>query len=131
MQGGMTFWNSSASQARLHVLAGSVAGQALALNTSGAYLGVSMGTAMDGVAPSRFGRTALPLIAAGFTLGALILLALARRASPADRRLGKDKDGLNVRRLAVRFELGLADELNSMRHRLQVSRSARRTRRSC
>lgn len=42
--GGMAFWNSPVIQARMHVLAGSVAGQALALKTSGTYLGISMGS---------------------------------------------------------------------------------------
>ena len=41
--GGMAFWNSPAVQARLHHLAGPVSGQALALNTSGTYLGCPSG----------------------------------------------------------------------------------------
>lgn len=47
--GGLVFWNSPAIQARLYVLAGAVAPQALALNTSGTYLGVSIGAAVGGV----------------------------------------------------------------------------------
>lgn len=80
--GGMAFWNSPAIQARLHLLAGPVSGQALALNTSGTYLGVSIGAAIGGLALSGLGVGALPLIAVGFALGALILLAFARQAIP-------------------------------------------------
>jgi DHA1 family purine base/nucleoside efflux pump-like MFS transporter len=46
--GGAAFWNSPAVQARLHLLAGPVATQALALNTSGTYLGVAAGGAIGG-----------------------------------------------------------------------------------
>lgn len=79
--GGMAFWNSPAIQARLHVLAGPVSGQALALNTSGTYLGVSVGAAIGGAALSGLGVWVLPLIAAGFALGALGVLSLADRWS--------------------------------------------------
>ncbi|MFW5418865.1 MFS transporter [Nocardiopsis sp. CNT-189] len=77
--GGMAFWNSPAIQARLHALAGPVAPQALALNTSGTYLGVAAGGAIGGLALSSLGAGALPLIAAGSGLGALLLLTVARR----------------------------------------------------
>ncbi|GAB3680264.1 MFS transporter [Saccharopolyspora tripterygii] len=79
--GGMAFWNSPAIQARLHRLAGPVSGQALALNTSGTYLGVSIGAAGGGVILTGSGPGVLPLSAAGFAITALLLLALARRAS--------------------------------------------------
>lgn len=79
--GGMAFWNSPAIQARLHHLAGPVAAQALALNTSGTYLGVSIGAAVGGLTLSGVGPGALPLIAAGFAAVALLLLALARRTT--------------------------------------------------
>src|SRR5699024_7396404 len=58
--GGMAFWNSPAIQARLHHLAGPVSGQALALNTSGTYLGVSIGAAVGGVILSSVGPGGLP-----------------------------------------------------------------------
>lgn len=74
----MAFWNSPAIQARLHALAGPVAGQALALNTSGTYLGVSIGAAIGGVLLSGVGVGGLPIAAAAFAIGALVLLALAR-----------------------------------------------------
>lgn len=83
--GGMAFWNSPAIQARLHHLAGPVSGQALALNTSGTYLGVSIGAAVGGLILSGFGPGGLPLIAAGFALAALLLLTLARR-TPQNHR---------------------------------------------
>lgn len=75
--GGMAFWNSPAIQARLHHLAGPVSGQALALNTSGTYLGVSIGAAVGGLALSGVGPGSLPLIAAGFAVTAVLLLSLA------------------------------------------------------
>ncbi|WP_225210886.1 MFS transporter [Brevibacterium gallinarum] len=84
--GGMAFWNSPAIQARLHLLAGPVSGQALALNTSGTYLGVSIGAAVGGLALSGPGIGALPLVAAAFALGALVLLALARPSDPIAAR---------------------------------------------
>ncbi|WP_098731468.1 MFS transporter [Brevibacterium epidermidis] len=83
--GGMAFWNSPAIQARLHHLAGSVSGQALALNTSGTYLGVSIGAAVGGLILSGVGPGGLPLIAAGFAVAALLLLALARRTTQERR----------------------------------------------
>lgn len=85
--GGMAFWNSPAIQARLHLLAGPVSGQALALNTSGTYLGVSIGAALGGLALTGLGVGALPLTAAGFALGALVLLAFARQADPATNQM--------------------------------------------
>lgn len=83
--GGMAFWNSPAIQARLHHLAGPVSGQALALNTSGTYLGVSIGAAVGGLILSGVGPGGLPLIAAGFAVIALLLLALARRTALGHR----------------------------------------------
>lgn len=83
--GGMAFWNSPAIQARLHHLAGPVSGQALALNTSGTYLGVSIGAAVGGLILSGVGPGGLPLIAAGFAVIALLLLSLARRTALGHR----------------------------------------------
>lgn len=85
--GGMAFWNSPALQSRLHLLAGPVSGQALALNTSGTYLGVSIGSAIGGLALSNLGVGALPLIAAGSSLGALVLLAFAPQRVPATNQI--------------------------------------------
>ncbi|MGS2805036.1 MFS transporter [Nocardia sp. MW-W600-9] len=82
--GAAAFWNAPAIQARLATLTGPLAPQALALNTSGTYLGVSLG----GVALDAWGVAALPPIAAGFALAALLLLAAARtdRRAPCPRR---------------------------------------------
>lgn len=80
VSGGMSFWNAPAIQARLHHLAGPVSGQALALNTSGTYLGVSIGAAVGGSILSAGGVGILPLTAAGFSASALLLLALASRS---------------------------------------------------
>lgn len=79
--GGMAFWNAPPIQARLHALAGPLAPQALALNTSGTYIGVAAGAAVGGVVLDRAGAGVLPLVAAGFGLMALLLLALAGRES--------------------------------------------------
>ncbi|MGW2228601.1 MFS transporter [Streptomyces formicae] len=79
--GGMAFWNSPAIQARLYLLAGPAAPQALALNTSGTYLGVSLGGAVGGVTLSGVGAGALPVVAGLLGLGALALLTLAINAS--------------------------------------------------
>lgn len=79
--GGLAFWNSPAIQARLYMLAGPVAPQALALNTSGTYLGVSIGGAVGGIALTIGGVGALPLTAASFGIIALILLAVAHHLS--------------------------------------------------
>ncbi|HEY8479242.1 MAG TPA: hypothetical protein VIL71_05350 [Spirillospora sp.] len=46
--GGAAFWNSPAVQTRLHLLAGPVAGQALALDTSETYIGIAVGGAIGG-----------------------------------------------------------------------------------
>ena len=46
--GGAAFWNFPAVQSRLQLLARPVATQALALNTSGTYIGVAIGGATGG-----------------------------------------------------------------------------------
>ncbi|MFI2211650.1 MFS transporter [Streptomyces sp. NPDC020141] len=79
--GGMAFWNSPAIQTRLYLLAGPAAAQALALNTSGTYLGVSLGGVLGGLTLSGPGAGLLPVVAAALGLGALALLALAVVAS--------------------------------------------------
>jgi predicted MFS family arabinose efflux permease len=86
--GGAAFWNSPAVQARLHRLAGPVATQALAVNTSGTYLGVALGGAVGGAVLDAAGPGPLPVIAGAAGLAALALLAAAaapRFAVPADR----------------------------------------------
>ncbi|MFJ2836492.1 MFS transporter [Nocardia sp. NPDC087230] len=86
--GAAAFWNAPAIQARLASLTGPLAPQALALNTSGTYLGVSLGGLVGGVALGTWGAAALPPIAAGFALAALAVLAAARsqRWAPRPRR---------------------------------------------
>ncbi|GAA3193798.1 MULTISPECIES: MFS transporter [Streptomyces] len=79
--GGMAFWNSPAIQARLYLLAGPAAAQALALNTSSTYLGVSLGGAIGGLTLGSLGAGLLPAVAAVLGLGALASLALAIGAS--------------------------------------------------
>ena len=77
--GGMAMGNSPAVQSRLASMAGPLAGQALALNTSSTYLGVSCGAAIGGVALSVFGPGALPLASAVFVLGSLLLFVVSRQ----------------------------------------------------
>ncbi|GGK01923.1 MFS transporter [Streptomyces camponoticapitis] len=79
--GGMAFWNSPAIQARLYLLAGPAAAQALALNTSSTYLGVSLGGAVGGLTLNSVGAGLLPAVAAVLGLSSLALLALAIGAS--------------------------------------------------
>lgn len=78
--GAMAFFNAPVIQARLHELAGPVSGQALALNTSGTYLGVAGGAAIGGVVISAAGPGALPPVAAAWALVAWGLVELARRS---------------------------------------------------
>lgn len=75
--GGLAFWNSPAIQARLYILAGPLTPQALALNTSGTYLGVAVGGAIGGIALTIGNPGMLPLIAAGFGLASLTLMRIA------------------------------------------------------
>lgn len=82
--GGAAFWNSPGIQMRLHALAGPLAGQALALNTSGTYLGISFGAAVGGLVLAVAGPGILPLAAAGFGLAALLLLGISRRVATVD-----------------------------------------------
>ncbi|MFJ5228247.1 MFS transporter [Streptomyces sp. NPDC088400] len=79
--GGMAFWNSPAIQARLYLLAGPAAVQALAFNTSSTYLGVSLGGAIGGLTLGSLGAGLLPAVAALLGLSSLGLLALAISAS--------------------------------------------------
>lgn len=81
---GMAFWNSPAIQARLHALAGPLAPQALALNTSSTYLGVAGAGAVGGVTLSSAGAGVLPLVAAVFGLVAMVLLVAASRTGAPD-----------------------------------------------
>ncbi|WCE40287.1 MFS transporter [Brevibacterium sp. BDJS002] len=79
--GGMAMGNSPAVQSRLASMAGPLAGQALALNTSSTYLGVSCGAAIGGVALSVVGPGALPLASAVFVLGSLLLFLVSRQSN--------------------------------------------------
>lgn len=76
--GAAAFWNSPAVQARLHVLAGSASAQALALNTSGSYLGVAAGGAVGGLVLDTGGSGLLPIVAA--CSGLLTLVCFASQA---------------------------------------------------
>lgn len=68
--------------------AGPAAAQAMALNTSGTYLGVSLGGAVGGLTLSTLGAGLLPAVAAVLGLSAWALLALAIGASKRSPRHG-------------------------------------------
>ncbi|GGV37574.1 MFS transporter [Actinomadura cremea] len=78
--GGAAFWNSPAVQARLHLLAGPVATQALALNTSGTYIGVAVGGGVGGVVLDTAGPGPLPIASGTAGLIALALFITAARS---------------------------------------------------
>lgn len=77
--GGAAFWNAPAVQVRLHALAGPLAPQALALNTSATYVGVGVGGAIGGALLSARGPGALLPASMAFCAGALVVLTLAVR----------------------------------------------------
>lgn len=79
--GAAAFWNSPAIQARLGMIAGTVAPQALALNTSGTYLGVSLGAGLGGLILGGFGSGVLPPVAAVCGVASLALVTLAARSA--------------------------------------------------
>lgn len=86
--GGAAFWNAPAVQARLHGLAGPAATQALALNTSGTYLGVAAGGAIGGGVLAADGLAHLPVVAAAAGLVALALFVAARRTASESSTVG-------------------------------------------
>lgn len=81
--GGAAFWNSPAVQTRLHLLAGPVAAQALALNTSGTYIGVAVGGGAGGAVLDAAGPGPLPVISGTAGLAALALFVVASRSERA------------------------------------------------
>ncbi|MER7081928.1 Predicted arabinose efflux permease, MFS family [Saccharopolyspora kobensis] len=86
LQGAAAFWISPAIQARLHQLAGPVSAQALAMNTSGTYLGAALGGVVGGLAIDTSGPGPLPVIAGAAGLVALGLLLLTARAPEPGRK---------------------------------------------
>jgi predicted MFS family arabinose efflux permease len=80
---GVTAYISSpAVQTRLHSVAGDLTAQALALNTSVGYLGISLGGALGGLIVSEFEVKMLPAGTAVASVIALLLLTLAFRGGP-------------------------------------------------
>ncbi|WP_207933420.1 MFS transporter [Actinomadura sp. GC306] len=77
IRGGAAFWNSPAVQARLHMLAGPAATQALALNTSGTYIGVAIGGAVGGMVLNSVGPGPLPILSGMAGIAALALFIAA------------------------------------------------------
>jgi predicted MFS family arabinose efflux permease len=67
----------------LQGLAGPLAHQALAMNTSSNFLGVSLGAAVGGIVISVADATTIPLVAATFGIFALLLLLVAPRSPVA------------------------------------------------
>ncbi|PZE34227.1 MFS transporter [Curtobacterium sp. MCPF17_031] len=77
--GATAFWNAPAIQIRLYGLSAALAPQALALNTSSNFLGVSLGGALGGLIVAGFGVSHIPLLSAAFGAAALVLLSGAQR----------------------------------------------------
>jgi predicted MFS family arabinose efflux permease len=75
--GGFAFWNAPAIQARLLALAGPVGGQALALNTTATYLGVSLGGAIGGLVLAQTGTGGLAPAAAVLVAVSWLVFRLA------------------------------------------------------
>ena len=75
--GGFAFWNSPAIQARLLALAGPVGGQALALNTTATYLGVSLAGAIGGLVLAQAGTGGLAPAAAVLVAASWAVFRLA------------------------------------------------------
>jgi predicted MFS family arabinose efflux permease len=77
---GVSWWIPPPAQTRLLALAGPAGPQALALNSSAVYVGVSGGGAVGGLVLAGHGGGWLPAVAAGVELVALALFWLAGRA---------------------------------------------------
>lgn len=75
----MSWWIPPPAQTRLLALAGPAGPQALALNSSAVYVGVSAGGALGGIVLETYGPGALPAVAAVAELAALALFWWASR----------------------------------------------------
>jgi DHA1 family purine base/nucleoside efflux pump-like MFS transporter len=82
--GAAAFWYSPAVTARLAVLAGPNSTQALALNTSGNYLGAAAAGAIGGLVINTAGSGLLTIVGACFGLLALVLFRIACRYAPSE-----------------------------------------------
>ncbi|GAA2790707.1 hypothetical protein GCM10020219_072540 [Nonomuraea dietziae] len=78
-----SWWIPPPAQARLLALAGEAGPQALALNSSAVYVGVSAGGALGGLLIEGYGPGALPVGAAAAELVALLSFWWASRQSQA------------------------------------------------
>ncbi|MFI9555186.1 MFS transporter [Nonomuraea endophytica] len=78
---GVSWWIPPPAQTRLLALAGTAGPQALALNSSAVYVGVSGGGALGGLLLEAWGSAVLPAAAAIVELAALLLLWAAARGA--------------------------------------------------
>ncbi|WP_308125695.1 MFS transporter [Nonomuraea ceibae] len=76
---GVSWWIPPPAQTRLLALAGTAGPQALALNSSAVYVGVSAGGALGGLVLETYGSGVLPVVAAVVELAALALFWAAAR----------------------------------------------------
>ncbi|MEV4221112.1 MFS transporter [Nonomuraea sp. NPDC049725] len=76
---GLSWWIPPPAQTRLLALAGTAGPQALALNSSAVYVGVSAGGALGGLVLETYGSGVLPVVAAVVELAALALFWAAAR----------------------------------------------------
>ncbi|MEU4511815.1 MFS transporter [Nonomuraea wenchangensis] len=94
----LSWWIPPPAQTRLLALAGPAGPQALALNSSAVYVGVSGGGALGGLVLDGHGSAWLPAAAAGAELTALALFWTAGRAPrPTRPRPDSDTAGLALR----------------------------------
>ncbi|MFG3439778.1 hypothetical protein ACGF0J_21245 [Nonomuraea sp. NPDC047897] len=78
----VSWWIPPPAQTRLLALAGPAGPQALALNSSAVYVGVSAGGVAGGLVLEMYGSGVLPAAAAVIELAALALFWAAGRARP-------------------------------------------------
>lgn len=83
---GFAFWNAPAIQARLLALAGPVGGQALALNTTATYLGVSLAGALGGAVLAQAGTGGLAPAAAVLVAASWLVFRLAAAGARPEPR---------------------------------------------
>ncbi|MFI6498521.1 MFS transporter [Nonomuraea typhae] len=77
----VSWWIPPPAQTRLLAMAGSAGPQALALNSSAVYVGVSFGGALGGVLLESWGSAVLPAVAALVEVAALLLMWAAVRSA--------------------------------------------------
>uniref|UniRef100_UPI000377C897 MFS transporter n=1 Tax=Nocardiopsis halotolerans TaxID=124252 RepID=UPI000377C897 len=100
---GFTAWGFAAPMnARILGLAGDAGTEAMALNTSGLYVGVSVAGAVGGAALSGYGGTGVAVAATVVGLVALVVMAVSVRLFPVGGPVRTLEEGVDGRRDAHR-----------------------------